>query len=73
MPAFLTLHAGETTNTSRVVAVTADEDIVVRFAAELLGRPPEEDHDPVLEALEGGRRRALKAVASGNGNGKPHR
>jgi hypothetical protein len=63
MPAFLTLHAGETVNTSRVVAVTADEDIVVRFATELLRRPPEKKHDPVLEALEGGRRQALKEVA----------
>lgn len=62
MTTFLALYRGETPGSSRLLALTADPEVVREFAARLLksGVP---DSDPVLREFESGRRRALKLVA----------
>jgi hypothetical protein len=60
---FLTLYSGDTPASARIVAISAHGDIVRRFAEEMLDLPPEVEGDPVMEAVEAGRRQALKVVA----------
>ena len=61
---FLTLYSGDTPASARIVAISADGDIVRRFAEEMVDLPPEFEDDPVMEAVEDGRRQALRVVAS---------
>ncbi len=61
---FLALYAGERPTTARMLALTAEPEIVERFAREMLTRPPQRKNDPVLDALEDGRRQALTVVAN---------
>jgi len=64
--AFLALYRGESVNAARLLAVTAEPDIVHDFAARLLEESgPEQEPDRVLEELEEGRRRALRLVKDG--------
>jgi hypothetical protein len=61
MTTFLALYAGESIGAAKMVAVTAEPEIVCDFAARLLGEP-EVEADPVTLELERGRRRALRLV-----------
>ena len=61
---FLALYAGARPATARMIAITADEDIVERFAREMVSQPRQRDEDPVLDALEDGRHQALRMVAN---------
>jgi hypothetical protein len=63
---FLALYSGESITAAKIVAVTADSQLVRDFAGRLLNGPADETHrDPVLEELEQGRRRALRLVERG--------
>ena len=61
---FLTLYSGATPASARIVAISADGDIVKRFAEEMLDLPPKFKGTPVMEAIEEGRRQTLKVVTS---------
>jgi hypothetical protein len=64
MTSFLALYRGESIAGAKIVAVTAEPQLVRTFAAQMLVQP-EEEPDPVLGELENGRRRALELVRSG--------
>jgi hypothetical protein len=59
---FLALYTGESVNGAKLLALTAEPEIVRDFAARLLAEPEDEQPDPVLQELEYGRRRALRLV-----------
>ena len=63
MTTFLALYRGESVSSAKLLALSADGELVRDFAARLLEAPPHET-DPVLEELEHGRRRALRLVKS---------
>ena len=66
MTTFLALYRGDSISSAKVLALTADHELVRDFAARLLNKPKEEQNpDPVLEELQRGRRRALQLVKSG--------
>jgi hypothetical protein len=63
---FLALYHGDSVSSAKLLALTANHDLVRDFVARLLDKPEEEcNPDPVLEELERGRRRALQLVGSG--------
>lgn len=62
MANFLALYRGDTVGSADLVAVSADPDLVGQFADELLARNRRSDGDPVVGAVDEGRRRALKIV-----------
>ncbi len=61
---FLALYRGESVSTAKLVAVTAEAEIVRGFASRLLNEP-ETEEDAVSLELARGRRRALELVQSG--------
>jgi hypothetical protein len=63
MTSFLALYRGESIAGAKIVAVTAEPQLVRDFAAQMLVRP-EAESDPVLGELVNGRRRALELVRS---------
>jgi hypothetical protein len=62
---FLALYRGDSVGAAKLVALTAEPELVQHFAARLLQQPEEHNPDPVLEELESGRRRALQLVKNG--------
>ena len=63
---FLAIYRGRTVADAKLVAVSADPQIVSEVAARLLKHPDEaedSEDDPVLAAVERGRRRALRLVS----------
>jgi hypothetical protein len=62
MASFLALYRGETIGAAKLVAATADPELVRDFADRLLTDPDEQEQDFVLQELENGRRRALRLV-----------
>lgn len=60
--AFLALYRGDTVATAELIALSADPDLVRRFADELLEDDFPAPTDPVAEATAEGRRRALQIV-----------
>ena len=63
MAAFVALYSGRTISDARMVGVTADNDLVGYVAAKLLEDKSDIDaDDPVSEAIEDGRRRALTLI-----------
>ncbi len=65
MTQFLALYGGATVNSSEVLALSADPQIVREFAARLLDQSSNTPEDPVVANIEEGRRKALKAVRDG--------
>jgi len=62
---FLALYRGDSVSSAKLLALTADHELVRDFAARPLNKPTEEQNpDPVLEELERGRLRALQLVKS---------
>ena len=64
MTSFVALYRGETVGAAKMVAVSAEPDLVRDSAARMLTQPPEYEVDTVLQELERGRRRALELVRS---------
>ena len=58
---FLALYRGESVGGAKLLALTAEPEIVSEFARWLLDRS-EAEADPVALELERGRRRALRLV-----------
>ena len=66
MTTFLALYRGDSVSSAKLLALTADSELVCDFAARLLAKPRKEQNpDPVLGELEEGRRRVLQLVKSG--------
>lgn len=66
MTTFLALYRGDSVSSAKLLALSADSELVRDFAARLLATPKEEQApDPVVGELEEGRRRALQLVKSG--------
>jgi hypothetical protein len=60
---FIALYRGETVTSAKIVAVTADADLVADLAARMLRRQEEEiENDSVVRSLDDGRRRALRLI-----------
>ncbi len=66
MSSFLVLYRGGSIATAKIVAVSANPELVRDFAGRMLSQPPEpsSEEDPVLGSIEEGRRRALRLVES---------
>ena len=63
MTSFVALYRGETIAAAKLLAVSAEPELVRNFADRLLAEM-EADEDPVMLELEQGRRRALHLVKS---------
>ncbi len=60
MTSFLCLYRGETIGTAKVVAVSAEPELVRAFAQRMLAAERDDrEEDPALRELGEGRRRAL--------------
>jgi hypothetical protein len=62
MTTFLALYRGKTVADAKMVAVTADPQLVATVAAHLLDTPQPQGEDPVITTLERGRRAALRLI-----------
>ncbi len=58
----MALYRGESVATAKLLALTAEPELVRDFAERMLARPEEQEPDAVLAELEHGRRRALWLV-----------
>ena len=65
MTTFLALYHGESVSTAKLLALSAEPELVRAFAERLLAKPSQQEADPVIEELENGRRRALELVKGG--------
>ncbi len=61
MTNFIALYRGDTVSSAKIIAVSADADLVADFAARMLHRP--EESDPVVRILDAGRQQALRLIA----------
>lgn len=59
---FLALYRGESVAAAKLLALTAEPELVRDFAERMLATPEEQEPDAVLAELEHGRRRALWLV-----------
>jgi hypothetical protein len=59
---FLVLYRGESISAAKLLALTADPQLVSDFAERMLDEPDEREQDAVVRELERGRRRALHLV-----------
>jgi hypothetical protein len=62
MTTFLALYRGKTIAEAKMIAVTADPELVTAVATHLLDTPQPHDADPVIMTLERGRRGALRFI-----------
>jgi len=58
----LVLYRGESISAAKLLALTADPQLVSDFAARMLEESDEREQDSVMRELERGRRRALHLV-----------
>ncbi len=63
MTSFVALYRGESIADAKLVAVSAESELVHDFATRMLAEPADEA-DAALQELEQGRRRALRLVKS---------
>jgi hypothetical protein len=69
MTTFLALYRGKTIAEAKMIAVTADPQLVATVATHLLDTPQPQDADPVITTLEHGRHGALRLIKQEAGNG----
>lgn len=62
MTNFIALYRGETVGSAKIIAVSADADLVADFAARMLHRQEETEGDPVIRKLDAGRQQALRMI-----------
>ena len=62
MTSFVAIYRGQTVGDARLIAVSANPDLVAEVSSKLLENPACES-DEVLKALDSGRRSALALVA----------
>jgi hypothetical protein len=59
---FVALYRGESVSAARLIAVSADPDLVADVTARLLQAGPPDAEDPAVRTLERGRRAALRLI-----------
>jgi len=65
MTTFLAIYRGQSVDNARIIAVATDTDLV-SFVASLILRSSQFDStDPVISAVNSGRRQALRLVVGG--------
>lgn len=64
MTTFLALYRGDSVSTAKLLALSAEPELVREFAKRLL-KESNDTADPVISELENGRRRALELVQGG--------
>jgi len=69
MTTFLAVYRGKAIAEAKMVAVTADPELVAAVVTRLLDTPPPHNADPVITSLERGRRGALRLIKQEAGNG----
>ncbi len=62
------LYRGESISAAKLLALTADPQLVSDFATRMLEESDEREQDSVMRELERGRRRALHLVQGEAGN-----
>lgn len=64
MTSFVALYRGNNIKEAKMIAVTGDPAVVAHVVAELLADPPQQSKttDPVLRAIESGRKHALRII-----------
>jgi hypothetical protein len=62
LASFIALYRGESIGAARLIAATANPEVVREFAERLLAEPEEQEQEAVLQELENGRRRVLRLV-----------
>lgn len=63
---FLALYRGDSVSAAKLIALTAEPELVRDFAGRmLLSEPEQEEDDPVTLELSRGRRRALELIHGG--------
>jgi hypothetical protein len=61
---FIALYRGETVASAKIIAVSADANLVADFAARMLHHHKREtEGDSVVRSLDAGRRQALRLIA----------
>lgn len=65
MTTFIALYRGQTINNAKVIAVATDAGLVSLVASKMLCTPATDSSDPIVSAMEAGRRQALRLVAGG--------
>ncbi len=63
MTNFIALYRGDTISSAKIIAVSADADLVADFAARMLHRQEESESDPIVRILDAGRQQALRLIA----------
>ena len=63
MTNFIALYRGETINSAKIIAVSADADLVADFATRMLHRQEETESDPIVRSVDAGRQQALRLIA----------
>lgn len=67
MTTFIALYRGRTIGDARMIAVSAKEDLVSYIASKILSdsdSSAQNDADPVVSALEKGRKQALELISN---------
>ena len=67
MPSFLAIYHGKTVGSAYLVAVTADQALVLHVACKMLNDPislETTSNDPVSDAVIRGRREALELISN---------
>jgi len=62
MTSFVAIYRGQSVAAARLIAVSADPDLVADVSGRLLEKRPVEIQDAVVENLERGRRAALQLI-----------
>jgi len=63
MQSFLALYRGNNFTSAKLITVSADPNVVGDFAHRVLPKFEDEEDDPALAAISGGKRQALRVVA----------
>ena len=63
MPTLIALYQGDSVASAKLIAVSADPELIADVSTRLLRQPPEADEaDPVIGALQRGRKSALRLI-----------
>lgn len=62
MTTYVAIYRGQTVSDSRLIALSADPDLVADVTTRILSERSEENSDPIVESVESGRRKALQLI-----------
>jgi hypothetical protein len=70
MATFIAIYRGETIAGARLIALSANPDLVADVSARILQEHPGQDADPAIACIEQGRRAALHLIKQEHGDGQ---